>query len=144
MDSEKFTQLLNNDNAIQRIAYAVELVRNDYTIQTINDVITNYDFANELLDLQNILLYMNKINEYNSEWATKEKDKMYELKQELNKTCNFTEKLEVINIEKCINEDLDYIIGNKSMPNIRNIKRLNALKMILSGKSYDEIVQLLS
>lgn len=141
MDSVKYTQFLDKNNAIQRIVFAIVLLRNNFTPQNINDIITNYDFANDLLDLQTILIYMNKATNYTIEWAEKEQDTIFNLKKELNQDATMKEKLEIINIEKTIRDDLDYVIGNRSMPNIRNIKRMTAIKLILQGKTYDEIVQ---
>lgn len=146
MANDAYTEFLDKDNNIQRIVFAVALIRNDFDMQKVNDIITTYDFANDLLDLQTELLYMKKINEYNAEWAQKEKDNINKLSKELTKDRKHDVgfRLEIMNTEKTIVEDLDYIIGNRSMPNIRNIKRLNTIKLIVEGRTYNEIIEIIS
>ena len=146
MANDAYTEFLDKDNNIQRIVFAVALIRNGFNMQKINDIITTYDFADDLLDLQTELLYMKKINEYNAEWAQKEKDNINKLSKELTKDRKHDVgfRLEIMNIEKTIIEDLDYIIGNRSMPNIRNIKRLNTIKLIVDGRTYNEIIAIIS
>lgn len=140
MDNIKYAQFLDKNSIIQKVVFAIELLRNNYNIPKIETIIKNYDFAEELLELQKMIILLKEIDKYNDEWANKEKDEIKELRISLVKSANgIAEKLEVMGIEKQMIEDLDYVIGKKSMPNIRNIKRLKAIKLVEEGKSYDEI-----
>lgn len=140
MDNIKYAQFLDKNSIIQKVVFAIELLRNNYNIPKIETIIKNYDFAEELLELQKMIILLKEIDKYNDEWANKEKDEIKELRISLVKSANgIVEKLEVMGIEKQMIEDLDYVIGEKSMPNIRNIKRLKAIKLVEEGKSYDEI-----
>ena len=140
MDNIKYAQFLDKNIIIQKVVFAIELLRNNYNIPKIETIIKNYDFAEELLELQKMIILLKEIDKYNDEWANKEKDEIKELRISLVKSANgIAEKLEVMGIEKQMIEDLDYVIGEKSMPNIRNIKRLKAIKLVEEGKSYDEI-----
>lgn len=140
MDNIKYAQFLDKNSIIQKVVFAIELLRNNYNIPKIETIIKNYDFAEELLELQKMIILLKEIDKYNDEWANKEKDEIKELRISLVKSANgIVEKLEVMGIEKQMIEDLDYVIGKKSMPNIRNIKRLKAIKLVEEGKSYDEI-----
>ena len=140
MDNIKYAQFLDKNSIIQKVVFAIELLRNNYNIPKIETIIKNYDFAEELLELQKMIILLKEIDKYNDEWANKEKDEIKELRISLVKSANgIVEKLEVMGIEKQMIEDLDYVIGEKSMPNIRNIKRLKAIKLVEAGKSYNEI-----
>lgn len=140
MDNIKYAQFLDKNIIIQKVVFAIELLRNNYDIPKIETIIKNYDFAEELLELQKMITLLKEIDKYNDEWANKEKDEIKELRISLVKSANgIVEKLEVMGIEKQMIEDLDYVIGEKSMPNIRNIKRLKAIKLVEAGKSYNEI-----
>ena len=140
MDNIKYAQFLDKNSIIQKVVFAIELLRNNYNIPKIETIIKNYDFAEELLELQKMIILLKEIDKYNDEWANKEKDEIKELRISLVKSANgIVEKLEVMGIEKQMIEDLDYVIGEKSMPNIRNIKRLKAIKLVEEGKSYNEI-----
>ena len=84
---------------------------------------------------------LKELDKYNETWATDEKAKIKEIGKKLEKEAdNLMDKLEIMSIEKEMNEDIDYVLGNRSFPNVRNVKRLNALKMILDGKTYNEII----
>lgn len=140
MDNIKYAQFLDKNIIIQKVVFAIELLRNNYDIPKIETIIKNYDFAEELLELQKMIILLKEIDKYNDEWANKEKNEIKELRISLVKSANgIVEKLEVMGIEKQMVEDLDYVIGEKSMPNIRNIKRLKAIKLVEAGKSYNEI-----
>lgn len=137
----EYKVLLDMNTAVQKIVFAISLSRNGYTIEQIDNITRNYDFASDLLDLQVICIMLKELDKYNDTWATDEKAKIKEIGKKLEKEANnLMDKLEIMSIEKEMNEDIDYVLGNRSFPNVRNVKRLNALKMILNGKTYNEII----
>lgn len=145
MNSAEYTEFLSKNNSIQRIAFAINLSRENYSIDTVQNLSRNNDMANELLELSTILMYMKEINKYTLEWAEQEKANMKTIYKNISTgLTDIMEKIDLASMYKSISEDLDYIIGNKSMPHTRNVKRMRAFKLILDGKSYDEIVQSLS
>lgn len=145
MDSTEYTEFLSRNNAIQRITFAIELLRNDYSIESISNLSRNNSMADELLDLSHITMYMKDSYKYTAEWAEKEKATLKQMNKNITSTMkSIIEKMELASMYKSISEDLEYIIGEKSMPHARNVKRLRALRLILEGKSYEEICQILS
>ena len=145
MNSAEYTEFLSKNNSIQRIAFAINLSRENYSIDTVQNLSRNNDMANELLELSTILMYMKELNKYTSEWAEQEKANMKTIYKNITTgLTDIMEKIDLASMYKSISEDLDYIIGNKSMPHTRNVKRMRAFKLILDGKSYNEIVQSLS
>ena len=140
MESKEYYELVQLDSQIRDIAFVVNLHRDEYDSLSLSYLMTNNPSEAELVDLHKAIILLKDAEKYDEEWADAQLTKVHDLKTELlHQAQGLLDKLDICTIEKMAVEDLCYIKGTKSMPNKRTVQRLNALKMIINGKTYAEI-----
>ena len=125
---DNYELLVKEDNKIQLISFMIALMRKDYNKDKLNKLYLRDLEVGELLKLQDVIRLMSNISQYNEEWANHEKDIIKKLEKDSLKTNT---------------EDLDFILNQRSFPNIRNMKRLKAVELLEVGKSINEIQEAL-
>lgn len=141
---DNYELLVKEDNKIQLISFMIALMRKDYNKDTLNKLYLRDLEVGELLKLQDVIRLMSNISQYNEEWANHEKDIIKKLeKDSLQNAKDIMSRMDIMSIKKTNTEDLDFILKQRSFPNIRNMKRLKAVELLEVGKSINEIQEAL-
>lgn len=144
MDRE-YNEFMQENKLIYQAAFIIALTKQQYDTVKLNQLYIYDTDIGDILEIQDVLLsYSEGIEKFDSIWVDQKTNEIENLKRKItSETKNMMQKINIISLTKAALEDLQYISGERSMPNIRNIKRINAIKMLENKESVDKIKEYL-
>lgn len=144
MDRE-YNEFMQENKLIYQAAFIIALTKQQYDAVKLNQLYIYDTDIGDILEIQDVLLsYSEGIEKFDNIWVDQKANEIENLKRKItSETKNMMQKMNIISLTKAALEDLQYISGERSMPNIRNIKRINAIKMLENKESVDKIKEYL-